>query len=53
MVIDEKSVEGWYYFEKGENYQHRVDYHNSAGQQWYEFCRKIKSQLLVFHKTDR
>lgn len=47
MVIDEKSVEGWYYFEKGENYQHRVDYHNSAGQQWYDFAENKKPIVSI------
>lgn len=47
MVIDEKSVEGWYYFEKGENYQHRVDYYNSAGQQWYDFAENKKPIVSI------
>lgn len=47
MVIDEKSVEGWYYFENGENYQHRVDYHNSAGQQWYDFAGNKKPVVSI------
>lgn len=47
MVIDEKSVEGWYYFEDGENYQHRVDYHNSAGQQWYDFAGNKKPVVSI------
>lgn len=47
MVIDEKSVEGWYYFEDGENYQHGVDYHNSAGQQWYDFAGNKKPVVSI------
>ena len=47
MVIDEKSVEGWYYFEDGENYQYRVDYHNSAGPQRYDFAENKKPIVSI------
>lgn len=47
MVIDEKSVEGWYYFEDGENYQYRVDYRNSAGPQRYDFAENKKPVVSI------
>lgn len=46
MTVDDNSVEGWYCFEEV-NYQSRIDYWTSEGQNWYDFETNKKPDVEI------